>query len=98
MPNSSLLLGSERMKHFLDLWRNDFDFILLDSAPVIPFSDPIVLGRLTDVTLLVVEAGRTRIEVARKAAEKLQEGGTDILRIVLNKYRKVIPQIIYRFL
>jgi capsular exopolysaccharide synthesis family protein len=97
-PDSSMLLGSNRMQQIISEWEKKYDFVVFDAAPVIPYADSIVMSRMTGGTLLVVEAGGTRSEVVRKAKEKLQDGGCESLRIILNKYRKAIPQFVYRFL
>ena len=93
-----LLLGSKRMDELVVEWKAQFDMVIFDTAPVIPFPDPLVLAKHVEAVILVVEAGKTRMEVVRKALEKFREGDCDFLRIVLNKYRKVIPRWIYRFL
>jgi polysaccharide biosynthesis transport protein len=53
------LLASARMREALERWRENYDFIVLDSPPVLPLTDPVVLARLADATLLVARLGAT---------------------------------------
>ncbi len=60
------LLASERMQQALQRWRASYDFIVLDSPPVLPLTDPVVLARLADATLVVARLGVTsRLSLAR---------------------------------
>jgi capsular exopolysaccharide synthesis family protein len=59
-----------------------FDWILIDSAPVIPLTDSISLQQHSDASLLVVRAGRTPREAVEKSIELL--GKKNILGVVLN--------------
>jgi len=47
------LLGSVKMKEALDVWREYYDFVILDGAPVLPVTDSVVLSSQADATLLV---------------------------------------------
>lgn len=78
--------------------RKKFRFVLVDSAPIIPYLDGCTLGSETDGVVFVVESNATRAEVVDRALEKLKSSGNDILGIVLNKRVFNIPQFLYRFL
>jgi capsular exopolysaccharide synthesis family protein len=58
-PYPSELLGSDQMRLLLEKWRNEFDFILFDGAPVLPVTDSVILSDLADAKLLVTRFGLT---------------------------------------
>ncbi len=78
----SELISSERMRELLERLKPVFDWILIDSSPVLPVSDATVLGGLSDGVLLVVRATSTPSEICRKAIQEFQN--TPILGVVLN--------------
>ncbi len=58
-PNPAELLHSERFKHFLEQVQGRFNRVILDSPPVVPVTDGVVLSTLVDGTILVVRAFKT---------------------------------------
>lgn len=68
-----------------------FDFIIIDSPPVIPVSDPLLIAEQVDGVLLVVKAGSTQREVVNRAINLLSNAGIDPLGIILNDYEDVLP-------
>lgn len=61
------LLASARMDGLVDEWRADYDFVLLDSAPVLPVPDAASLARFSDRTLLVVRYESTTTQAAQRS-------------------------------
>jgi non-specific protein-tyrosine kinase len=84
-PNPAELLGSQRMRDLLSLLTQHVDVVLVDSPPVLPVTDAAVLAQGVDGVLLVVDAGETRREVARRAAESLTQVGANLIGVVLNR-------------
>jgi capsular exopolysaccharide synthesis family protein len=80
--NPTEMLSSERLGEMLARLREYFDFILLDSPPVIPFADSRLLANHSDAVILVIRAGVAPYETVEKAIEALSRGR--ILGIVLN--------------
>jgi capsular exopolysaccharide synthesis family protein len=80
------LLDSGRMRSLLEDWRGDYDFIVLDSPPVLPVADAAVLSTMSDATLLVARHGRTTRQALRRSVEVLRwrNGTPAALGIVLN--------------
>ncbi|MGQ9800354.1 MAG: GumC family protein [Candidatus Saccharicenans sp.] len=68
-PNPAELLGSDRMKELLDRLKGSFDFILIDTPPVLAVTDSQVLGKMVDGLILVVHADRTPKEALRQTRE-----------------------------
>jgi len=58
-PNPAELLGSDRMSKLLALLKDQFDFVLIDTPPILTVTDAQILGKLVDGLVLVVQAGTT---------------------------------------
>jgi polysaccharide biosynthesis transport protein len=58
-PYPSELLGSDQMRLLLEQWREQFDFIVFDGAPILPVTDSVILSNLVDSKLLVARFGLT---------------------------------------
>jgi Mrp family chromosome partitioning ATPase len=76
--------------------RGFYQYILVDSPPVIPFGDAGIISPLVDGTVLVVEANSTRSEVVEHALDKLRVADAKILGSVVNKREYHIPRWLYR--
>ncbi len=96
-PNPGDLLGSDLMGHRLDQIKELADVIIFDSPPVLAVSDASILGGICTGVILVVDAGRTRSQVVRRAKETLDQLDLKVLGIVLNnlKPRRMGQQYYY---
>jgi len=84
-PNPSEILGSQRMGDFLAHLQEQADVILLDSPPLLTMADASILAARVDGVILVADAGRTRREALKKAAEALRRIGAHVLGVALNR-------------
>lgn len=82
VSNPSELLLSDRMKKLLEMMSGLFDWIILDTPPVLPVHDPSLLADQCDGVLFVVRAGSTDFELAAKASAEFRE--KNLLGVVLN--------------
>jgi succinoglycan biosynthesis transport protein ExoP len=71
-PYPSELLGSVQMRTSISLWREQFDFILLDGAPVLPVTDSVILSELVDSTLLVARFNMTERQSLERSYQMLE--------------------------
>ena len=83
-PNPSELLGSEPMRELFDKLTHDFDFILVDSPPVVPVVDAVLLDRLTGGTLMVVASHRTKKRDVASAVKQLETVEAKLAGFALN--------------
>lgn len=83
-PNPAEILHSERFKAFLEQVQGRFDRVILDSPPIVPVTDGVVLSTLVDGTILVVRAFKTTKDLARHALRALLDVGANIAGTVLN--------------
>jgi capsular exopolysaccharide synthesis family protein len=85
-PNPSELLGSDQMRSLLDEAKDGrFDWVILDSPPVLPVTDAVVLSPLVSGIVFVVGSETTRRPQAARALEILTSGGSRLLGAVLNR-------------
>jgi len=83
-PNPSELLGSGRMAELVQTLRQRADVILIDSAPILPVTDPMVVSQFTDGLLLIARAGMTSKDSVRSARAACDKAGVRVLGVVLN--------------
>ncbi len=84
--NSSELLGSDRMTHFLSTMRNIYDFVIIDSPPVLAATDATLISSQCDATLVVARAGSTKEGELCISVEALEEVGGAVIGILLNGF------------
>ena len=95
-PSSVLVARASRFPELVEQWRSHYDWIVLDSSPVLLSAGACVAGRHASGALLAMRAGRTRPEVLEAAATRLRDTGVRILGAVLNRRRFMIPRFTYR--
>jgi len=92
--SSTSLLSSPRMRDLFDVLREQYDFILIDSPPILPLSDMNIFEEVVDGIVMIVRAESTTRDTVTKALDTL---GTDkVLGIVLNDVRQA-PFSSYRY-
>ncbi len=87
-PYPAELLGSQRMRTLMEEWRAEYDFIVVDSPPVLPVTDSRILAELADATVLLARTGLTTRLGLQRAYKLLlphvKDPATPALGIVLN--------------
>ncbi len=86
-PNPSELLGSGRMSELLKALCDRADYVLIDTPPVAAVTDASVLATRVDGVLLLVRAGKTKRDVARRAKVILERVNANLLGVVLNNVK-----------
>ena len=83
-PNPSELLGSEAMRQFLLTQRENYDFIIIDAPPVLAVTDAPVLATISDIVVLIMEAGRVPIKAAQHVRETLATLQAPVAGLIIN--------------
>jgi Mrp family chromosome partitioning ATPase len=65
-------------------WAANYDYVLIDSPPVLAVADALILARLADTTLLVARHGRTTQKSLERAYYTLQDGRDTRIGVVVN--------------
>jgi capsular exopolysaccharide synthesis family protein len=85
-PNPSELISSDKMRELLGLLSERFDYIILDSPPLVTVTDPMILSTLVDGVILVAKSGQSKSELLRRACHDLSGVGAKVLGVVLNDF------------
>lgn len=86
-PNPSELLGSTKMKRALETMADQYDYIIIDSPPVLAVTDATVLSQRSDGVLLVADAGNTRRGPLKQAVDQLLASNAYLMGVILNKLK-----------
>jgi capsular exopolysaccharide synthesis family protein len=83
-PLPSELLSSKQMENLLTQARTDYDFVILDTPPVLAVTDASVLGRLVDAAILIIRYDSVQKQVVRRCIDLLERSGTHLLGVAVN--------------
>jgi len=84
-PNPAEILASAYLASIISGLRESYDRIIIDSPPLVIFSDSLILSRIVDGTILVVWAGVTGKGLVDKSKQSLVNVNARVLGVVLNK-------------
>jgi Mrp family chromosome partitioning ATPase len=73
------------MAQLLDALATQADIVVVDTPPVLPVADTLVIGRMAAGALLVVEARKTPVAAIQRAKDALTRSQTRLLGLVVNK-------------
>lgn len=83
-PNPAELLASRKMAKALKEFQNRYDYVILDSPPMLNMADASILSRLADATIFVISYGETTKDEALKVHQQLQMAKADLIGVVIN--------------
>ncbi len=84
-PNPTEILGSARMDFLFDRLKKMFEVLVVDSPPLLPASDALVLAPRMDGVLLVVKPGLLDREMVARSVDQLRNAKANLLGVVLNQ-------------
>jgi capsular exopolysaccharide synthesis family protein len=82
--NISRLLHSTLLDNLVETARSQYDFVLIDSPPMMGMADARLLSRIADGVVLISRAGETSPEQLGDARERLADDGTPVIGTILN--------------
>jgi protein-tyrosine kinase len=88
VTNPTELLGTTSTHRLLEGLSNQADLVLIDTPPVLPVADTLVIGRMASGAVLVTESRKTTIGAVNKAKDLLTRNQTRLLGVVLNKFQR----------
>lgn len=83
-PNPMALLDSKRMASLIDNFSEQYDFVIIDTPPLVLAADAVTLGKMTDGILLITRPGVVDSTSAATAKESLERSGQNVLGLVVN--------------
>jgi capsular exopolysaccharide synthesis family protein len=93
-PNPAELLGNDYFTNLLNVLREDYDFVIIDTPPIGSVVDSVIISKGCDGTVLVVEANAISYKLAQKVKKQLEQVNSKIIGVVLNKLEKKNTQYI----
>jgi protein-tyrosine kinase len=96
--NPFSLFESAYLDTLIDQMKIEADWVLFDSAPINSYIDSVVLASKMDGVIMVVQAEKTRWEVAQTAKKRIEDGQGNILGVILNRRKMYIPEWAYKLL
>jgi len=82
--NPAELLSSDRMGALIREARKEYEFVILDSPPLLSAADARILASVTDATILVIKGGDTPRQVVQYAQSQARAAGANIMGVVVN--------------
>jgi len=86
MTGNKALLFSQRAKLFIQDMRHQYDFVIVDSAPIGVVSDAIPIMQQSTANLFVLRLGHTKRRLMSSIEESLKEWNIPNLQLVLNDF------------
>lgn len=83
IPNPADIVGSERFASLIEYLENNFDYVILDTPPLISFVDGALVSSFVDATLLVVREGKTKKKDIKNAVAQLDQANANIIGTIL---------------
>jgi polysaccharide biosynthesis transport protein len=89
--NPTDLLGSERMKFFIERFRQSFDFVVVDTPPLGPVTDPLIVAQIVDKVVYVVRWASTPRELVERSVQQIH-GIKKVAGVVFNHVNEELAQ------
>ncbi|MFZ2492707.1 MAG: polysaccharide biosynthesis tyrosine autokinase [Thermoanaerobaculia bacterium] len=83
-PNPSGLLSSPAMERFVEVARQNFDYVVIDAPPVGAVADAILIGYQVDGAVLTVRGGKTPREQVARTRDRLVRSNVRVLGVLIN--------------
>jgi len=83
-PNAAGIIGSSRMKDFINEAKQKYDAVLLDSPPVLTSSDSAIMGNYVDGVIMVYKVGKIARGAIKRAKGQLEAVKAKVIGVVLN--------------
>jgi capsular exopolysaccharide synthesis family protein len=96
-PNPVELLDSRKMTELLDRWRSKYDFIILDSAPLLPVADTFALASKSDMVLFIVRIGSTRRRSLVRMLQMLDRAKAPVGGLIINDVSRSLDEYAYYY-
>jgi len=87
VPNPAESLDSARMAEVIEEAKRRYDIVIIDSSPVIPVVDSLILAQKVDGVLQIIRASKTSRKAVKRAGELLDPAAAPLLGAVLNNVR-----------
>lgn len=88
VENPASILDGEKLKSWMDAWKRELDYIIVDCSPVSVSSDAEIWMNVVDSVLLVVREDRADVRMINDAVDAVWQSGKDFAGFILNAFHK----------
>ena len=85
------LFQNKRFAELIEKVKTEFDQVIIDTPPILPVSDALLIARHCDIKLFVVSASKDTISEVKQAVKKARSHGIDIDGMILNHRKPLVP-------
>ena len=96
-PNPAEIIGSNTMENFLDECKINFDYIILDTPPILPVTDSKLLAIKADATVLVVRSEISKSKHVSQAFKELEKVNANVIGTILNDVEMRSEKLYYDY-
>ena len=96
-PNPAEIIGSNTMENFLDECKINFDYIILDTPPILPVTDSKLLAIKADATVLVVRSEISKLKHVSQAFKELGKVNANVIGTILNDVEMRSEKLYYDY-
>ena len=96
-PNPAEIIGSNTMENFLDECKINFDYIILDTPPILPVTDSKLLAIKADATVLVVRSEISKSKHVSQAYKELEKVNANVIGTILNDVEMHSEKLYYDY-
>jgi len=83
-PNPCVLLGNHRFNDLIAQFREQYDYVLIDNAPLVPVVDALLCAKVSDGVVLIVNRGKVRQKVLHTVVGQIEQSGAELIGVILN--------------
>lgn len=91
------LLDSDSLRKLLKTWRDQYDYVIIDSPPTLSLTDAVVISPETDAVIVVIRSGETTKDAVRRTRDTLLQVNARIIGIVMNAVDLSSPDLYYYY-
>lgn len=95
--NPSELLNSKKMEQLISSLKMRFDYIFIDTPPVMPLTDACIIGSMVDGVMVVVQAGRTQRDMVASVENRLRQARANTIGYIMTGVEHHVPRYLYRY-
>lgn len=84
-PNPAELLINDRLAQLLDKLQSQYEFIIIDTPPILAVTDAAIIGRLTGTSFIVLKAGEHSMRMIEDAVKRVMASGAQVTGTIFNQ-------------
>lgn len=90
--NPSELIGQEKFKKTIEALKEKYDYVIIDSSPILMVTDSILVSRVVDATILIAIYNKTRRDDLKSAVRRINYVGGNVAGVVVNRTKVILSQ------